>query len=113
MFNSTPFLNTVTNPTYCLSRQINCEIIKKKDIQIRNLKTLNTQITDLKTSYPNVYLFDSYNLLCPIEKCKIYDKSNDILYYMDKTHLSIEGAMTLTEKLSLFVDKNLNLEGNN
>jgi len=113
LFNSTPFLNTIPNPTYCLSRQINCEIIKKKDIQIRNLKTLNNQITDLKTSYPNVYLFDSYNLLCPIEKCKIYDKSNDILYYMDKTHLSIEGAMTLTEKLSLFVDNNLNLEANN
>ena len=113
LFNSTPFLHYIEKPSYCLSRQSNCAIEKKIDIDKRDLGSLHNKLLELDKSNVNVHIFDSYNSLCPLDKCKIYDKSKDILFYMDKTHLTSEGAMTLKGALRSFVNEKINLNNKN
>ena len=57
-----------------------------------------------------VHIFNSYQSLCPIEKCTIYDKSKDILFYMDKTHLSSEGSLYLQNNLEKFLLNKIRLK---
>ena len=102
-FNSTPFIYENINPQYCLSRQIECFINKKIDFNMRNLSKLNSELDSLQKSGPNIHKFDSYKTLCPLDKCIIYDKKRDKLYYMDKTHLSTEGSLFLKDSLEEFL----------
>ena len=106
-------MHYIEKPSYCLSRQSNCAIEKKIDIDKRDLGSLHNKLLELDKSNVNVHIFDSYNSLCPLDKCKIYDKSKDILFYMDKTHLTSEGAMTLKGALRSFVNEKINLNNKN
>ena len=99
-FNSTPFINEKIHAQRCLSQQINCFLFKNLDYSDRNLKELNEELNKIKSE--KVYLFDSYNTICPMEKCPIYDKNKDILYFMDNTHLSIEGSNALKKEIKFF-----------
>ena len=102
-FNSTPFIYENLNPKYCLSRQIDCYLDKKIDFNIRNLFKLHRELDNLQKKSSKVHTFDSYQTLCPLDKCIIYDKNKDILYYMDKTHLSTEGSLSLKDSLEKFL----------
>ncbi len=108
-FNSTPFIYENLNPEYCLSRQIDCYLDKKIDFNIRNLFKLNRELDSLQKNSLKVHTFDSYQTLCPLDKCIIYDKNQDILYYMDKTHLSTEGSLTLKDSLEKFLISRIKL----
>lgn len=108
-FNSTPHFYELDKPAYCISRRIDCFENKSFDYSKRNLLALNKELSNLQKKFSNVNVFNSYNTLCPLDKCKIYDKSNDILYYMDNTHLSTEGSMTLISELRSFIKLNFNL----
>ena len=103
LFNSTPFIYDHINPQYCLSRQINCYLSKKIDSNNRNLNKLNNELFKLEQANSKIHIFDSYQALCPLYQCKIYDKSRDILYFTDRTHLSPEGSMSLKDNLKDFL----------
>lgn len=108
-FNSTPFIYEDLNPLYCLSRQINCSLNKNIDFNNRNLFKLNNSLFNLQKMNPKVHIFDSYLALCPLDNCKIYDKSKDMLFFMDKTHLSNEGSLFLKDDLEKFLINKINL----
>lgn len=108
-FNSTPFIYDNINPQYCLSRQINCNLEKNIDFNIRNLSKLNNELDNLQKKSSKVHKFDSYQALCPLDKCVIYDKRNDKLFYMDKTHLSTEGSLSLKDNLEKFLKDRIRL----
>ena len=112
-FNSTPFIYDNLNPQYCISKQIDCSLNKNIDFSNRNLFKLNNELIKLQTKHPKIHIFDSYRTLCPLDKCKIYDKYNDILFFMDKTHLSIEGAMSLKDDLESFLTNKIRLNKSN
>ena len=109
-FNSTPFVDEKINVQRCLSQQTNCFLDKSLDYKKRGLKQLNKELIDLSNKYDKVLLFDSYNTICPMEKCPIYDKKRDILYFMDNTHLSIEGSNQLKENIRIFFRDQINID---
>lgn len=109
-FNSTPFLYNIEKPAYCISRKIDCFSNKKLDFQKRNLKTLNNKLSHLNKKFTNIHIFDSYRTLCPNERCLVYDKNQNKLLYMDKTHLSIDGSYELIENLRSFLNKKFNIK---
>ena len=74
---------------------------------------LNNELGKLQKKHSKIHIFDSYRTLCPLDKCKIYDKDNDMLYFMDKTHLSIEGAMSLKDDLEAFLINKIRLNKGN
>ena len=112
-FNSTPFIYDNLNPQYCISRKIDCYLTKKIDFDNRNLFKLNNELFKLQKMNSKVHIFDSYQALCPLDKCKIYDKNKDILYFMDKTHLSTEGSMSLKNDLKKFLINKIKLKDSN
>ena len=112
-FNSTPFTKKSINVTRCLSRQINCKIIKSEDFKARNLSELNNKLKKFKNTSNKIYIFDSYNTLCPLDKCKVYDKYNDIIFYMDNTHLSLEGARYIKLDIEQFFKNEVKINNKN
>ena len=108
-FNSTPFIDDKIQVQRCVSRQTDCIFEKNIDIKRRELVKLNNELNNLKSSNKKVYLFDSYNSICPENFCKIYDKNKDILYYMDNTHLSNQGSQMLQKDIEHFFQNQLNI----
>ena len=60
---------------------------------MKNLRSKNNQI----------FIFDTYKILCPNLECAIYDKRKDLLVLRDKSHLSTEGSESLVVKFNEFV----------
>tara|TARA_Y100000768_G_scaffold301817_1_gene235653 strand:+ start:1875 stop:3740 length:1866 start_codon:yes stop_codon:yes gene_type:complete len=108
-FNSAPIIHEKINVLRCLSRQTNCNFSKNIVYKNQKIEKLNLELKKLISTNKNVYLFDSYNLICPNKLCKIYDKNNDVLYYMDNTHLSIEGSQMLQKDINLFFQKKIDI----
>ena len=102
-FNSTPYPENKYQPFKCLVQQINCSIKKSKDFEKRSLSELFKEIKIFKTQNKNIFIFDSYVGLCPGEKCKIYDRDKDLLFYRDASHLVVEGSETLSSKFNDFI----------
>tara|TARA_B110000483_G_C18168590_1_gene532375 strand:+ start:216 stop:2090 length:1875 start_codon:yes stop_codon:yes gene_type:complete len=102
-FKSTPYPENKYQPFKCLVQQIDCSIDKSKDFEKRSLDNLFKEIEIFKKKNDNIFLFDSYEALCPGEKCKIYDKNKDLLFYRDASHLVVEGSETLTQKFNDFI----------
>jgi peptidoglycan/LPS O-acetylase OafA/YrhL len=105
LFNSTPYPVNQQQPSKCLIQQINCHIDKNADIQKRSLKKLFGEIDNFKTNNKNIYIFDSYGSLCEGNKCTVYDKEKDVLFYRDIRHLVPEGTQTLIPKFRKFIQK--------
>ena len=103
LFKSTPRPLNKYQPFKCLIQQINCEIEKNLDIKKRDLKKLFFEIEKFKKNDDNIFIFDSYEALCPTNKCKIYDKMNNILFYVDATHISLEVSEILTTYFQKFL----------
>ena len=105
LFNSTPNPINKYQPFKCLIQQIDCDIDKILDIKKRSLKKLFYEMENFRLKNKNVYIFDSYEALCPNSKCIVYKKDQDLLFYRDKSHLVIEGSETLVPKFNQFIDK--------
>jgi hypothetical protein len=86
--------------------QSDCSVIKKEDLKQRKLDNLFDELNLFQELNSNrIKIFDSYNTLCPKYYCKVYDKKNNIIYYRDETHLTIEGAKKLNPTLKQFIYK--------
>ena len=53
----------------------------------------------------NVHIFDSYNALCQKNKCTVYNKDKDLLFYRDRSHLTVKGSETLVPNFDQFINK--------
>ena len=90
----------------CLIQQIDCSVDKVHDFNRRSLENLFNEIENFNMKNEKVFIFDSYNTLCPNKKCKVYDKDKDLLFYRDASHLVVEGSEFLAPKFEEFI-KNL------
>ena len=102
-FKSTPYPENKYKPLKCLIQQIDCSIDKDKDYKKRSLDSLFNEIENFKIRNNKIFLFDSYNALCPQKKCVLYDKKKDLLFYRDATHLAVEGSKTIAPKFNEFI----------
>ena len=55
----------------------------------------------------NLYFFDSYDALCPLLKCSVYNNNEDLLMLRDDKHLSYEGSLSISKKFKKFVMEEL------
>ena len=78
-FKSTPYPKDKYLAVKCLIQQINCSIDKENDYKKRSLDTLFSEIESFKTKNNGIFLFDSYEALCPQRKCPVYDKNKNLL----------------------------------
>ena len=69
----------------------------------RNLTELFDNIDKFKNSNEGVFIFNTYENLCPSLECTIYDKNKDLLMLRDQSHLSIEGAESLVTKFDEYI----------
>ena len=87
-------------------RQRNCQIKSKFFIdEERGLyKHLFKKINQLSTSHRNIYLFDTYKVVCPESKCSFTRDGVDIYY--DDDHLSYKWARDfLAPEISKFINE--------
>lgn len=104
LFNSTPHPLSKNMPFKCMVSQSDCSLIKKEDLKQRKLYNLFDELNLFQQLNSNrIKIFDSYNTLCPKYYCKVYDKKNNIIYYRDESHLTIEGAKKLNPALKQFI----------
>ena len=106
IFGPIPHNQTDTKVLRCFVQQINCSFSKNADIKMRNLDELNKKINILAQSHLRIKIFNPYYKLCPQEKCSIYNKDKDLLYYRDNSHLSKEGSKTLINSFTDFYKLN-------
>ena len=101
LFNSTPTTNR-NKPYRCLVRRMNCG----EDKKIIFDKTMNNDLLILSKNNNNVYLFDSFNILCPKNECSIYDKNKDLILLRDQSHLTKEASLLLKDEFESFIQIN-------
>ena len=101
------FRNKYLNPLTCLIQKLECKINKTMDYNGRNLKNIIDQMTVLAQTKRNIYFFDSYNALCPLIYCKVYDSKKDLLMLRDNKHLSYEASLSISRKFRNFIKEEL------
>ena len=99
------FNDKYLNPLTCLIQKLNCEIKKNKDFKERLIFKKNLRIKNLINKKNNVKFFDIYNILCPLEKCSVYDVKKDFLMLRDQSHLSYESSLSISSELNKFIKK--------
>ena len=68
----------------------------------------NLDIFSLGYMGVDIFFFKSFDFLCENNKCPIYLKQSDTLFYRDQSHLTYEGARTILENFNkLLIDKEL------
>ena len=100
-----PYVNSNIEPLKCFIKNINCEYDTFKDLNKRNLKSLNLKIKKLINNNLNFNYFDSYNLICPSRICKVFDKKRNVITHRDDSHLTIEGSSLMSEGFMKFYIK--------
>ena len=65
----------------------------------------------LSKKYNHVYLFDSYNHICPnVDECSMYNSLEDILYFKDRDHLTIQGSEFLSKTFDDWLKLNFHIK---
>ena len=100
-----PYVNSNMDPLKCFIKNIDCEYDTFKDLNKRNLKSLNLKINELINNNLNFKYFNPYNLICPSRICKVFDKERNLITHRDVTHLTIEGSYLMNEGFMKFYVK--------
>ena len=103
VFNSTPQPKR-KEPFRCLVQRKDCFIEKDKTINQRGIKNLFKVLEEYKIhNFNDFFIFNSFDFLCKNNKCPIYLKQSDILFFRDHSHLTYEGARTLLKNFNQFL----------
>ena len=97
-----PHVDEKIKPLKCFIRQIDCYYSTSKDIKNRNLEEFYKKKNNLVKKHKKIFFYDPYKIICPENKCYVYNKSRDILTHIDNTHLTQEGSSLLIEDFNRF-----------
>ena len=102
---TTPHIWPKIEPLKCFIKNINCEYNPSKDIDKRDLKSVNSKIKKIIDNNLNFNYFDPYNLICPNKICKAFDKEKDYITHRDNSHLTVEGSLLMIQGFMRFYDE--------
>lgn len=108
ILSTVPNINQNIEPLKCLIKKIDCKYSKSVDFNSRNLYYYFDKINEfiLLNKDRNFLFFNSYKSLCLTESCFVYNSSKDILTHRDKSHLTIEGSISLKSDFLDFYNNN-------
>ena len=103
-----PHVDEKINPLKCFIRQVDCYYSTNKDIKNRNLEEFYKKTNSLVKLNKKIFFYDPYKIICPENKCYVYNKSRDILIHRDNSHLTQEGSSLLIKDFNKFYQNTLN-----
>ena len=109
LLSTIPNLSSDNEPLKCLIRGTDCIYYKIDDFNTRNLINYFSIIKNFANSNKKRVLFyNSYDVICSSDECYSYRVANDKLSHRDKSHLTIEGSLSLEKDFLNFYVKNYN-----
>ena len=103
-----PNVSDNISPSKCFIQSINCLYKTETDIKKRKLNKYYEAVNKVLNNHSNFYFYNPYKIICPKNKCYVYDFENDLLTHRDNSHLTIEGSLLLKNDFKNFYNKNLN-----
>jgi len=100
------------NSLECYIKRIDCNYLKSKDYQRRDLKSYFQKINAIinKNNQGRFLLYNSYDIICPNEICYSYNSNEDFLTHVNDSHLTIEGSLSIKHDFFKFYKENLKNE---
>ena len=103
-----PNVSDNISPLKCFIQSINCLYKIETDIEKRKLNKYYEAVNKVLNNHSNFYFYNPYKIICPKNKCYVYDFENDLLTHRDNSHLTIEGSLLLKNDFKNFYNKNFN-----
>ena len=106
LLSTIPNLSSDSEPLKCFIRRTDCSYNKIDDYNRRNLMNYFSIINDfVNRNKKRVLFYNSYNVICSNNECFSYRVDKDKLSHRDKSHLTIEGSLSLKKDfLNFYVD---------
>ena len=71
-------------------------------IDQRRINVVNEKLEKISTLFSNVKLFDFNDLICKNENCNLYNKKNNLIYFTDNTHITLEFAEVISQYFEIW-----------
>ena len=71
-------------------------------IDQRRINVVNEKLEKISTLFSNVKLFDFNDLICKNESCNLYNKKNNLIYFTDNTHITLEFAEVISQYFEIW-----------
>ena len=109
LLSTIPNLSSDNEPLKCFIRGTNCIYYKIDDYNNRNLDNYFSIIKDfVNRNKKRVLFYNSYDVICSSNECYSYRVAKDKLSHRDKSHLTIEGSLSLEKDFLNFYVNNYN-----
>ena len=109
LLSTIPNLSNNSEPLKCFIRNTDCIYYKIDDYNVRNLDNYFNLIRDFVESQKNRVLFyNSYDVICSSNECYSHKVGVDKLSHRDRSHLTVEGSLSLKKNFFKFYLKNYN-----
>ena len=103
IFGPHPFPNK-SNTLECLIKRDPCIFDTDEDKLRREIDLIYEELLYIKNNSNNNFQYiNVYEKICPQKTCAVYDISNNILIFRDKTHFNREGSYKLLQSLNSMV----------
>ena len=103
-----PNLSDNVRPLKCFIQSIDCLYKTESDIEKRKLSRYFEVVNKIANNHDDFYFYNPYEIICPKNKCFVYNLKKDLLTHRDSNHLTIEGSLLLKNDFKNFYDKNFN-----
>ena len=101
-----PNITNTIDPLKCFIKSIDCSYKTSVDINKRKLNEYYVAVNKILKKQNNLFFYNPYKIICPRNKCYVYDLRNDILTHRDNSHLTIEGSLLLKKDFENFYNIN-------
>jgi len=109
LLSTIPNLSSDNEPLKCFIRGTDCIYYKIDDYNNRNLDNYFSIINDFANrNKKRVLFYNSYDVICPSNACYSYRVAKDKLSHRDKSHLTIEGSLSIEKDFLNFYVNNYN-----
>ena len=109
LLSTIPNLSSDNEPLKCFIRGTDCIYYKIDDYNNRNLDNYFSIINDFANrNKKRVLFYNSYDVICSSNECYSYRVAKDKLSHRDKSHLTIEGSLSIEKDFLNFYVNNYN-----
>tara|TARA_B110000971_G_C20018058_1_gene504936 strand:- start:356 stop:2242 length:1887 start_codon:yes stop_codon:yes gene_type:complete len=101
-----PNITNDIDPLKCFIKSINCSFKTSVDIEKRNLNEYFKVVEKILHNQNTFSFYNPYKIICPKNKCFVYNLKNDLLTFRDFDHLTIEGSLLMKKDFEIYYNMN-------